>query len=81
MSMYETGSTLRQYSHRVETNRHDDGVILQPFPPNVSTDTLMFLLIVKNDGAWHGAGVGFSFIHSIIYSISIEYAQLGLTPF
>lgn len=34
MSMYETGSTPRQYPHRVETARHDDGVILQPFPTN-----------------------------------------------
>ncbi|XP_051794706.1 ARF GTPase-activating protein GIT2b isoform X3 [Acanthochromis polyacanthus] len=34
MSMYETGSTPRQYPHRVETARHDDGVVLQPFPTN-----------------------------------------------
>ncbi|XP_034564744.1 ARF GTPase-activating protein GIT2b isoform X4 [Notolabrus celidotus] len=34
MSMYETGSTPRQYPHRVETARHEDGVILQPFPTN-----------------------------------------------
>ncbi|KAM6902696.1 ARF GTPase-activating protein GIT2b [Xenentodon cancila] len=40
MSMYETGSTLRQYSHRAETNRHDDGVILQPFPPNIGRGPL-----------------------------------------
>uniref|UniRef100_A0AAX7V307 Arf-GAP domain-containing protein n=1 Tax=Astatotilapia calliptera TaxID=8154 RepID=A0AAX7V307_ASTCA len=33
-SMYETGSTPRQYPHRVDTARHDDGVILQPFPTN-----------------------------------------------
>uniref|UniRef100_A0A672G134 ARF GTPase-activating protein GIT2-like n=1 Tax=Salarias fasciatus TaxID=181472 RepID=A0A672G134_SALFA len=37
MSMYETGSTPRQYPHRAETARHDDGVVLQPFPTNVST--------------------------------------------
>ncbi|XP_029940928.1 ARF GTPase-activating protein GIT2b isoform X6 [Salarias fasciatus] len=34
MSMYETGSTPRQYPHRAETARHDDGVVLQPFPTN-----------------------------------------------
>ncbi|TMS08765.1 ARF GTPase-activating protein GIT2 [Larimichthys crocea] len=34
MSMYETGSSPRQYPHRVETTRHEDGVILQPFPTN-----------------------------------------------
>ncbi|XP_029300283.1 ARF GTPase-activating protein GIT2b isoform X5 [Cottoperca gobio] len=34
MSMYETGSSPRQYLHRVETARHEDGVVLQPFPTN-----------------------------------------------
>ncbi|XP_059214549.1 ARF GTPase-activating protein GIT2b isoform X3 [Centropristis striata] len=34
MSMYETGSSPRQYPHRVEAARHEDGVILQPFPTN-----------------------------------------------
>uniref|UniRef100_UPI0037E7702E ARF GTPase-activating protein GIT2b isoform X1 n=1 Tax=Semicossyphus pulcher TaxID=241346 RepID=UPI0037E7702E len=34
MSMYETGSTPRQFPHRAETARHEDGVILQPFPTN-----------------------------------------------
>ncbi|XP_068562277.1 ARF GTPase-activating protein GIT2b isoform X4 [Cebidichthys violaceus] len=34
MSMYETGSSPRQYPHRVEAARHDDGVVLQPFPTN-----------------------------------------------
>lgn len=34
MSMYETGSTARQYPHRAETGRHEDGVVLQPFPTN-----------------------------------------------
>ncbi|XP_074474460.1 ARF GTPase-activating protein GIT2b isoform X8 [Sebastes fasciatus] len=34
MSMYETGSSPKQYPHRAETARHDDGVILQPFPTN-----------------------------------------------
>ncbi|XP_038152743.1 ARF GTPase-activating protein GIT2b isoform X6 [Cyprinodon tularosa] len=34
MSMYETGSAPRHFSHRVETARHDDGVVLQPFPTN-----------------------------------------------
>uniref|UniRef100_A0A8C7ZZW0 G protein-coupled receptor kinase interacting ArfGAP 2b n=1 Tax=Oryzias sinensis TaxID=183150 RepID=A0A8C7ZZW0_9TELE len=37
MSMYETGSSPRQYSHRLEPPRLDEGVILQPFPSNVST--------------------------------------------
>uniref|UniRef100_A0A672ZGG5 ARF GTPase-activating protein GIT2-like n=1 Tax=Sphaeramia orbicularis TaxID=375764 RepID=A0A672ZGG5_9TELE len=34
MSMYETGSTPRQYPNRAETARHEDGVLLQPFPTN-----------------------------------------------
>nr|XP_029132439.1 ARF GTPase-activating protein GIT2-like isoform X7 [Labrus bergylta] len=34
ISMYETGSTPRQFPHRVDTARHEDGVILQPFPTN-----------------------------------------------
>uniref|UniRef100_A0A8C4HSL8 Arf-GAP domain-containing protein n=1 Tax=Dicentrarchus labrax TaxID=13489 RepID=A0A8C4HSL8_DICLA len=38
LSMYETGSSPRQYPHRAETTRHEDGVILQPFPTNVSTE-------------------------------------------
>uniref|UniRef100_A0A3Q2UNN9 G protein-coupled receptor kinase interacting ArfGAP 2b n=1 Tax=Fundulus heteroclitus TaxID=8078 RepID=A0A3Q2UNN9_FUNHE len=37
LSMYETGSAPRHYPHRVETARRDDGVVLQPFPTNVST--------------------------------------------
>lgn len=36
MSMYETGYSPKQYPHRAETGRHEDGVILQPFPSNVS---------------------------------------------
>ncbi|KAM4635288.1 ARF GTPase-activating protein GIT2b isoform 3-T3 [Polymixia lowei] len=34
MSMYETGSSLRQYPHRAETPHHEDGLILQPLPTN-----------------------------------------------
>uniref|UniRef100_A0A8D2ZK54 Arf-GAP domain-containing protein n=1 Tax=Scophthalmus maximus TaxID=52904 RepID=A0A8D2ZK54_SCOMX len=34
MSMYETGSSPRPYSHRAETARHEEGVVLQPFPTN-----------------------------------------------
>ncbi|KAM6975240.1 ARF GTPase-activating protein GIT2b isoform 5-T5 [Tautogolabrus adspersus] len=34
MSMYETGSTPRQFPHRADTARHEDGVVLQPFPTN-----------------------------------------------
>uniref|UniRef100_A0A4W6D109 G protein-coupled receptor kinase interacting ArfGAP 2b n=1 Tax=Lates calcarifer TaxID=8187 RepID=A0A4W6D109_LATCA len=40
MSMYETGSTPRQYPHRAETARHEDGVILQPFPTNIGRGPL-----------------------------------------
>ncbi|KAM4527656.1 ARF GTPase-activating protein GIT2b isoform 3-T3 [Odontesthes bonariensis] len=40
MSMYETSSTPRQFSHRAETARHDDGVILQPFPTNIGRGPL-----------------------------------------
>uniref|UniRef100_A0A3B4AUM6 Arf-GAP domain-containing protein n=1 Tax=Periophthalmus magnuspinnatus TaxID=409849 RepID=A0A3B4AUM6_9GOBI len=34
LSMYETGSNLRQYPHRAEPARSDDGVVLQPFQTN-----------------------------------------------
>ncbi|XP_041666825.1 ARF GTPase-activating protein GIT2b isoform X8 [Cheilinus undulatus] len=34
MSMYETGSTPRQFPHRGDPARHEDGVVLQPFPTN-----------------------------------------------
>ncbi|XP_015240618.1 PREDICTED: ARF GTPase-activating protein GIT2-like isoform X3 [Cyprinodon variegatus] len=40
MSMYETGSAPRHFSHRVETARHDDGVVLQPFPTNIGRGPL-----------------------------------------
>ncbi|KAM4719677.1 ARF GTPase-activating protein GIT2b isoform 2-T2 [Anableps anableps] len=40
MSMYETGSAPKHYSHRVETARHDDGVVLQPFPTNIGRGPL-----------------------------------------
>nr|XP_043868319.1 ARF GTPase-activating protein GIT2b isoform X3 [Solea senegalensis] len=40
LSMYETGSTPRQISHRVESARHEDGVILQPFPTNIGRGPL-----------------------------------------
>ncbi|XP_071378406.1 ARF GTPase-activating protein GIT2b isoform X3 [Centroberyx affinis] len=40
MSMYETGSSLRQYPHRGETPRHEDGLILQPFPTNIGRGPL-----------------------------------------
>ncbi|XP_037548115.1 ARF GTPase-activating protein GIT2b isoform X4 [Nematolebias whitei] len=40
MSMYETGSAPRQFSHRAETTRQDDGVILQPFPTNIGRGPL-----------------------------------------
>uniref|UniRef100_A0A8D0A9F3 G protein-coupled receptor kinase interacting ArfGAP 2b n=1 Tax=Sander lucioperca TaxID=283035 RepID=A0A8D0A9F3_SANLU len=46
MSMYETGSSPRQYPHRGETARHEDGVILQPFPTNVSTEAPMILIFL-----------------------------------
>uniref|UniRef100_A0A8C6LLK3 G protein-coupled receptor kinase interacting ArfGAP 2b n=1 Tax=Nothobranchius furzeri TaxID=105023 RepID=A0A8C6LLK3_NOTFU len=66
LSMYETSSPLRPYSHRVETARNDNGVVLQPFPTNVST--LVFLLMVgQSDRAWLGAGVGL-FIYSFTWS-------------
>uniref|UniRef100_A0A3B3W0Z6 G protein-coupled receptor kinase interacting ArfGAP 2b n=1 Tax=Poecilia latipinna TaxID=48699 RepID=A0A3B3W0Z6_9TELE len=42
MSMYETGSAPKHFSHRADTARQDDGVVLQPFPTNVSTRCLCF---------------------------------------
>lgn len=44
MSMYETGSSLRQYPHPVQTARHEDGVVLQPFPTNVSAESQLVKL-------------------------------------
>ncbi|XP_036972490.1 ARF GTPase-activating protein GIT2b isoform X2 [Acanthopagrus latus] len=40
MSMYETGSSPRQYPHRVESARQEDGVVLQPFPTNIGRGPL-----------------------------------------
>uniref|UniRef100_H2U8J7 G protein-coupled receptor kinase interacting ArfGAP 2b n=1 Tax=Takifugu rubripes TaxID=31033 RepID=H2U8J7_TAKRU len=40
ISMYETGYSPKQYPHRVETGRHEDGVILQPFPTNIGRGPL-----------------------------------------
>uniref|UniRef100_A0A669E672 G protein-coupled receptor kinase interacting ArfGAP 2b n=1 Tax=Oreochromis niloticus TaxID=8128 RepID=A0A669E672_ORENI len=61
-SMYETGSTPRQYPHRVDTARHDDGVILQPFPTNVSTEVQLFSFLIYQSGdAWLGAGISCQF--------------------
>uniref|UniRef100_A0A8D2ZK97 Arf-GAP domain-containing protein n=1 Tax=Scophthalmus maximus TaxID=52904 RepID=A0A8D2ZK97_SCOMX len=40
MSMYETGSSPRPYSHRAETARHEEGVVLQPFPTNIGRGPL-----------------------------------------
>ncbi|XP_029921150.1 ARF GTPase-activating protein GIT2-like isoform X3 [Myripristis murdjan] len=34
MSMYETGSSLRQYPHRGEASCQEDGLVLHPFPTN-----------------------------------------------
>lgn len=39
MSMYETGSGMRQYPHRGDPPRRDDGLAIQPLPTNVSTET------------------------------------------
>uniref|UniRef100_A0AAX7TJD4 Arf-GAP domain-containing protein n=1 Tax=Astatotilapia calliptera TaxID=8154 RepID=A0AAX7TJD4_ASTCA len=73
-SMYETGSTPRQYPHRVDTARHDDGVILQPFPTNVSTGVPLFSFLIYQSGdAWLGAGVVvFFYIHSFIHSLHLN---------
>ncbi|XP_055009971.1 ARF GTPase-activating protein GIT2-like isoform X2 [Boleophthalmus pectinirostris] len=40
LSMYETGSNLRQYPHRAEPARSEDGVILQPFQTNIGRGPL-----------------------------------------
>uniref|UniRef100_A0A3Q3WSR0 Arf-GAP domain-containing protein n=1 Tax=Mola mola TaxID=94237 RepID=A0A3Q3WSR0_MOLML len=48
MSMYETGSSLRQYPHPVQTARHEDGVVLQPFPTNVSAESQLSIML-END--------------------------------
>uniref|UniRef100_A0A7N8X114 GIT ArfGAP 2 n=1 Tax=Mastacembelus armatus TaxID=205130 RepID=A0A7N8X114_9TELE len=56
MSMYETGSAPKQYPHRAETALHEDGVILQPFPTNVSTEALTLLLDCLNPLPAHDTG-------------------------
>uniref|UniRef100_A0A4W5N2C3 G protein-coupled receptor kinase interacting ArfGAP 2b n=1 Tax=Hucho hucho TaxID=62062 RepID=A0A4W5N2C3_9TELE len=38
MSMYETGSAIRQYPHRGEPPRRDDSLTVQPLPTNVSSE-------------------------------------------
>lgn len=65
MSMYETGSSPRQYPHRGETTRQEDGVVLQPFPTNVSTKALSSQ--DKNNDAWLWGWCWF-FIHSFSHS-------------
>ncbi|XP_014891059.1 ARF GTPase-activating protein GIT2b isoform X3 [Poecilia latipinna] len=40
MSMYETGSAPKHFSHRADTARQDDGVVLQPFPTNIGRGPL-----------------------------------------
>ncbi|CAB1318355.1 unnamed protein product [Coregonus sp. 'balchen'] len=40
MSMYETGSAMRQYPHRGEPPRRDDGLTLQPLPTNIGRGPL-----------------------------------------
>lgn len=40
MSMYETGSAPRQYPPRTDAARHEDGVVLQPFPTNIGRGPL-----------------------------------------
>ncbi|XP_028317928.1 ARF GTPase-activating protein GIT2b isoform X3 [Gouania willdenowi] len=40
MSMYETGSTAKQYTHRTEAVSQEDGVVLQPFPTNIGRGPL-----------------------------------------
>lgn len=52
MSMYETGYSPKQYPHRVETGRHDDGVILQPFPTNVSTEKPPSGALLRDGVGW-----------------------------
>uniref|UniRef100_A0A3B5Q2L4 G protein-coupled receptor kinase interacting ArfGAP 2b n=1 Tax=Xiphophorus maculatus TaxID=8083 RepID=A0A3B5Q2L4_XIPMA len=51
MSMYETGSAPKHFSHRVDMARHDDGVVLQPFPTNVSTRCLYFCVCSSPEAA------------------------------
>uniref|UniRef100_A0A671XTJ8 G protein-coupled receptor kinase interacting ArfGAP 2b n=1 Tax=Sparus aurata TaxID=8175 RepID=A0A671XTJ8_SPAAU len=53
MSMYETGSSPRQYPHRVESARQEDGVVLQPFPTNVSTEAPLILLVAVHKAVSH----------------------------
>lgn len=76
MSMYETGSSLRQYPHRADAGRREDGVVLQPFPANVSLEPCnpggrrkswmrrrRRMRGGGGGGAWLEAGVGFSLWH------------------
>lgn len=40
MSMYETGSGMRQYPHRGDPPRRDDGLAIQPLPTNIGRGPL-----------------------------------------
>uniref|UniRef100_A0A4W5N5E3 G protein-coupled receptor kinase interacting ArfGAP 2b n=1 Tax=Hucho hucho TaxID=62062 RepID=A0A4W5N5E3_9TELE len=40
MSMYETGSAIRQYPHRGEPPRRDDSLTVQPLPTNIGRGPL-----------------------------------------
>uniref|UniRef100_A0A4W5LNW4 G protein-coupled receptor kinase interacting ArfGAP 2b n=2 Tax=Hucho hucho TaxID=62062 RepID=A0A4W5LNW4_9TELE len=40
MSMYETGSGMRQYPHRGDPPRRDDGLTIQPLPTNIGRGPL-----------------------------------------
>uniref|UniRef100_A0A674EJ12 G protein-coupled receptor kinase interacting ArfGAP 2b n=1 Tax=Salmo trutta TaxID=8032 RepID=A0A674EJ12_SALTR len=40
MSMYETGSAMRQYPHRGEPPRRDDSLTVQPLPTNIGRGPL-----------------------------------------
>uniref|UniRef100_A0A668ADH7 G protein-coupled receptor kinase interacting ArfGAP 2b n=1 Tax=Myripristis murdjan TaxID=586833 RepID=A0A668ADH7_9TELE len=50
MSMYETGSSLRQYPHRGEASCQEDGLVLHPFPTNVSTESTVALITIHIAG-------------------------------
>uniref|UniRef100_A0A8C7CB31 GIT ArfGAP 2 n=1 Tax=Oncorhynchus kisutch TaxID=8019 RepID=A0A8C7CB31_ONCKI len=62
MSMYETGSGMRQYPHRGDPPCRADGLTIQPLPTNVSTETTHTSWTVLGQSQWTGAVSSFGLL-------------------
>uniref|UniRef100_A0A4W5LRM0 G protein-coupled receptor kinase interacting ArfGAP 2b n=1 Tax=Hucho hucho TaxID=62062 RepID=A0A4W5LRM0_9TELE len=61
MSMYETGSGMRQYPHRGDPPRRDDGLTIQPLPTNVSREIAPSWTVLLQS-QWTGAVSSFGLL-------------------